>query len=92
MKRPTLPEETEAEKNVAGYTSRGNMVEVAYADLQPPIAVNDIDLEWRTPKFGPFNDKPKTMGRPEQIYLDMISPSFVEMLRETFAARWPSGF
>jgi hypothetical protein len=90
--RPTLPDETETEKQVAGYRVRGNLVEVDYHDLVPPIAVNDIDLEWRTPRHGPFNDKPKTLGRPNQIYIEMVSPAFVEILRNEFADRWAPEF
>lgn len=90
--RPTLPDESETEKQVAGYRVRGNLVEVEYHDLVPPIPVNDIDLQWRTPRHGPFNDKPKTLGRPEQIYMEMVSPAFIDMLRKEFSDRWPTGF
>ena len=91
-RRPTLSDETEAEKGVAGYRSQGTLVKVDYVDLPRAIAVNQIDLQWRIPKLGPFSDAPKTAGRPEQIYLDVLSARFVEMLRTEFPDQWPVDF
>lgn len=90
--RPTLQDETETERSVACYRCRGNLVEVDYSDVEPAIRVRDIPLDWRTPKTGPFSDSPKTMGRPEQIYLALLSQEFLEKLKSNYRERWPEGF
>jgi hypothetical protein len=88
-RRPTLPDETEAEKSVAGYRSMGTRVDVEYFDLKSPIKVNEIPEAWRTSRAGPFSDAPSIMGRPEQIYLAKITSSFFERLQQEFSDRWP---
>jgi len=88
-RRPKLSDETDAEKNVAGYNSSGNLVEVEYFDLKSPIPVREIPHEWRIGKYGPFLETVKKRGHPDQIYIAPLSSKFVEMLRRDWPDYWP---
>ena len=37
-----------------------------------------------------FSDAAKTLGRPEQIYLETLSSAFVQMLMTTYPESWPA--
>lgn len=87
--RPRLPDETRAERSVAGLNKRGRLVETEYHDLSPPIKKSDIPEKWCVPELGPSYTG-EWSGRPKMGYLWPVTDEFVERLKAKFADRWPS--
>ena len=64
-----------------GYVARSQ-----YWELEDPILLNDLDLEWRTSQGeGPFNHS----GGVKQGYLYPLEDELAERIRERFSHRWP---
>ena len=64
-----------------GYVARSQ-----YWELENPILLNELDLEWRTTqREGPFNYR----GGVKQGYLYPLEDELAERIRERFSHRWP---
>jgi hypothetical protein len=87
--RPRLPDETRAEKSVAGLEKPGRLIETDYRELSPPIEKSEIPEKWCVPELGPFYTG-AWAGRPKMGYLWAVTEEFVWRLREKFPDRWPS--
>lgn len=88
-KRPSVSLDVPASKRPAGFEEIGHLTPVDYYDLTHPISKTEIDQEWRTPDFGPFNKNGDLINQGGAYRLD---DRFVEMLRERFADRLPDVF
>lgn len=63
-----------------GYVARTD-----YYPVSPPLHLEEIPREWRTPAAGPFDID----GKGKQIYLVSVEPWFVRNLVARFPDRWP---
>lgn len=88
--RPRCPDETEAERGVAGYRSSGRIVGVTYFELKTPLKLTDIPAELRTSRTGPFRDSGSRAGTPEQRYIDVITDAFLKAVRDLLGKEWPA--
>lgn len=68
---------------------RGYKVAVAYQDIEPPIALNDIPADLRDPSLGPFTKGPARTGDPQQGYAFPLTNGFVLGFCKTFIDRLP---
>lgn len=63
-----------------GWSEEGNRAELHWEDLEPPILLRDIPVEWRTRERGPFAGD----GSVNQGYLFPLSDEFVARMVEQF--------
>lgn len=64
----------------------GYLVRVAYYDAARPIALDEIPIEWRLEKGGPFTHS----GAVRQGYLFPLADDFQKRFVDTFWNRWPA--
>ena len=68
-------------RDTEGFVARSQ-----YWELEDPIRLNDLDIEWRTSQGkGPFNQS----GGVKQGYLYPLVDELAGRIRERFSNRWP---
>ncbi len=70
-----------AVEDEADWTNEGRRVNVEYRDLDPPIELNEIPLDWRKEEErGPFDQN----GGVQQRYFFKLSPAFAARMASMF--------
>jgi 5-methylcytosine-specific restriction protein B len=67
----------------------GYRVSVEYHAIEPPIPLDDIPLELRDPKLGPFTKGKERVGVPQQGYAFPLKNGFVLDFKKAFPDRLP---
>jgi MoxR-like ATPase len=62
------------------WAEEGWRAEIEYRDLEQPLSINDVPVEWRTAEGGPFD----RVGNVKQGYLFPLTDSFVAKLASRF--------
>ena len=77
----------ETDRPLPGYseeTEHVRQAKVEYLDLEPPVALEDIPLDWRLAERKPFMRTGARPGAVNQGYLYPVSAEFVEGLASQF--------
>ena len=68
---------------------QGYKVAIEYNDIEPPIALDDIPLELRDPRLGPFTKGQERVGVPQQGYAFPVTNGFVLDFKKAFPDHLP---